>query len=93
MGVCSVIVLGASPGQMSVILAGTAAVHEVIIQTFGVMDVGILMLLAFFICREHLFWILTLFLAYRTETQVGGLASGKVVCSIYKIVHWPSGMI
>ena len=40
---------------MSVIPAGTAAVDEVIIQTFGATDVGMLMLLAFFICREHLF--------------------------------------
>ena len=58
MGVCGVIVLGASSGQMSVILAGAAAGEEVIIHTFGVMDVGMLMLLAFLTCREHLFWIL-----------------------------------
>ena len=64
MGVCGVLVLGASPGQMSVILAGTAAGEKVIIHTFGAMDVGMLMLLAFLICREHLFWILSLFLAY-----------------------------
>ena len=77
MGVCSVIVLGVSPGQMSVILAGTAVVDEVIIQTFGAMDVGMLTLLAFLICREHLFWILSLSLAYRADTHVGGLASGR----------------
>ena len=49
MGVCGVTDLGASPGQMSVILEGTAVVGEVIIQTFGAMDIGMLMLLAFLI--------------------------------------------
>ena len=33
-GVCGVIVLSASPGQMSVIPEGTAVVGEVIIHTF-----------------------------------------------------------
>ena len=54
MGVCGVIVLGAVPGHMSVSLAGTTAGEEVIIHTFGAMDVGMLMLLTFLICREHL---------------------------------------
>ena len=49
-------------GQMSVILAGTAAGVEVIIPTFGAMDVGMLTLLALLTCREHLFWIPSLFL-------------------------------
>ena len=71
------IVLSASPGQMSVILAGTAAGEEVMIHTFGAMDVGVIMLLAFLTCREHLFCIPSLSLAYRADTQVGGLASGK----------------
>ena len=75
--VCRVIVLGASPGQMSVILAGTAAVDDAIIQTFGVVDVGMLMLLAFCISREDLFWILSLFLVYRADIQVAGLTSGS----------------
>ena len=77
MGVCGVIDLGASPGQMSVIPEGTAVVGEVIIQTCGAMDVGMLMLLAFLICSEHLFWMLSLSLVYRADTQVGGLANGK----------------
>ena len=76
-GVCGVTDLGASPGQMSVIPEGTAVVGEVIIQTFGAMDVGMLMLLAFLICREHLLWILSLSLAYRADTHVGGLAHGR----------------
>ena len=54
MCVCGVTDQGASPGQMSVILEGTAVVGVVIMQTFGAMDVGILMLLAFMICRKHL---------------------------------------
>ena len=52
-GVNGVTDLGASPGQMSVIPDGTAVVGEVIIQTFGAIYVGMLMLLAFSICREH----------------------------------------
>ena len=36
MVVCSVIVLGVSPGQISVILAGIAVVDEVIIQTLEI---------------------------------------------------------
>ena len=59
------------------ILTGTAVVDEVIIQTFGAMDDGMLMLLAFCICREHLFRILSLPLAYRADTHVGGLANGR----------------
>ena len=77
MGVCGVIVLGASPGQMSVILAGTAADEEVPTHTFGAMDVGMLMLLAFLICREHLFHLLSLSMAYRADIHVGGLESGR----------------
>ena len=44
MGVCGVTDLGASPGQMIAIPEGTAVVNEVIIQTFGAMDVGMLTL-------------------------------------------------
>ena len=77
MDVCGVTDLGASLGQMSVILVGTTVVGEVIIQIFGAMDVGMLMLLAFLICREHLFRILSLPLAYRADTQVGALATDR----------------
>ena len=77
MGVCGVTDLGASPGQMNVIPEGTTVVGEVIIQTGGAMDVGMLMLLAFLICRKHLFRILSLSLTYRADTQVGGLPSGR----------------
>ena len=60
MGVCGLRTLDASLGHMSVIPAGAAAGKEVIIHTFGDVDVGMLMLLAFLTCREHLFWILFL---------------------------------
>ena len=69
--------LGASPGQMSVIPDGTAVVDEVIIQTLGAIDVGMLTLLAFLICREHLIWILALSLVYEADMQVGGLVGGR----------------
>ena len=54
MGVCDWRNLGASSGHMSKILAGTAAGEEVIIHLFGAMDAGMLTLLAFLTCREHL---------------------------------------
>ena len=76
-GVCGITDQGASPGQMNMIPEGTAVVDEVIIQTFGAMDVGMLPLLAFLIHREHLLWILSLSLAYRADTHVGRLASGR----------------
>ena len=63
MVVCGLRTLDASPGHMSVIPAGAAAGEEIIIRTFGAMDVGMLMLLAFLTCREHPFWILFLSLA------------------------------
>ena len=75
MGVCGMTDLGAYPGQMSVIPDGTAAVGEVIIQTFEAMDIGMPMLLDLLICSEHLFWILSL--AYKADMQVGGLVSGR----------------
>ena len=62
---------------MSVILEGIAVAGEPIPQTFGAMDVGMLPLLGILICREHLFWILSLSLVYRADTQVSGLASGR----------------
>ena len=60
MEVCGVRTLGASPGQMSMILAGATAGEEVIMHAFGAMDVGMLTLLAILTWREHPFWILFL---------------------------------
>ena len=63
MGVYGMTYLGVSQGQMSLIPDGTAAVGEVIIQTFGAIDIGMLTVLAFLICKEHCFWMLALSLA------------------------------
>ena len=73
MGVCVLMNLGASSGQMRVIPGDTAAGGEVIIQTFGVIDVGMLTLIAFLICSEHLFSMLALSLVYKADiyTLVG----------------------
>ena len=76
-GVCGMMDLGASPGQMSVIPDGTAVAGEVIIQTLGDLDVGMLILLTFLICSEHLFCILALSLVYKADVHVGGLVSGR----------------
>ena len=57
MGVCISMNLFASSGQMSIIPVDTAAGAEVNIQPFGVIDVGMLTILAFLICSEHLFLI------------------------------------
>ena len=87
MGVCGVIILGASQGQMSVILASAAGGEEVTIHTFGAMDVGMLTLLAFLTCREHFFgyychpW-------HRDDKHVGGLASGESGVFSIQIVCW-----
>ena len=90
MSVCGMTDLGASPGRMSVIPEGTATVGEAIIKTFGAMDVGMPMLLALLIC--DLFWILSLSLAYKADTQVGGMVSSKSGVFKLEIVCWPSGM-
>ena len=87
MGVCSMMDLGASPGQMSVIPDGTAAVGEVIIQTLGAIDVGMLTLLHFLICSEHLFLMLALSLAYKADIPVGGLVTGRV--GVFKLQNCP----
>ena len=91
-GVCGMTylgTLGASPGKMSVIPGGTGKVGEVIIQTFGVIDVGMLTLLNFLIlvnffskcwpCPRHIMLIHKL-----VDWQVV-----KAVCLDCKIAHWP----
>ena len=55
MGVCGMMDLGAVPWQMSIIPDDTAAGGEVVTQIFGAIDVGMLTLVAFLICSEHLF--------------------------------------
>ena len=69
--------LGATSGQMSYIPVDTAVGAEVNIQTFGAIDVGMLTLLAFLICSEHLFLMLALSLAYKADINIGGFLSGR----------------
>ena len=88
-GICGEITLGASPGQMRVILAGAAAGEEVIIHTFGAMDVGMLMLLGFLTCREHLFPDTIPILGIEMINMLVGWQVVRMVCLVYKIVHWP----
>ena len=66
-----------SPGQISVLSDGIAAIGEVTMQTLGAIDVGILTPLSFLICSEQLFWILAMSLAYKADMEVVGLASGR----------------
>ena len=51
MGVCGWRTLDASPGHIHVIPAGVAAGEEVIIHTFGAIDIGMLTLLTFLTYR------------------------------------------
>ena len=69
--------MGAAPGQMSVIPDDTAVGGEFITQAFGAINVGMLILLAFLICSEHLFLMLDLSLAYKADIHIGGFSSGR----------------
>ena len=68
--------LGASSGQMSIIPVDTAEGTEVSIHTFGAIDVGMLTLLVFLICSEHLVSIPALFFVYIAATHDYRLARG-----------------
>ena len=87
MGVCVLMNLGASSGQMSIIPVDTAAGTEINIQTFGAIDVGMLTLLAFLICSEHLFSMLALSLVYKADINVGGFTSGRR--GVFKLQNCP----
>ena len=76
LGVCVLMNLGASSGQMRGIPIDTFVGVEVSIHTFGAIDVGMLTLLVFLICSEHLFSIPALFLVYIAVIHDGGLARG-----------------
>ena len=54
MGVCVLMNYGAASEQMSVIPVDTTACAEVSIHTFGAIGMGMLTLLVFLICSEHL---------------------------------------
>ena len=60
MGICVLMNLGASSGQINVNPVNTTVGAEVSIQTLGAIDIGIVVLFIFLICREHLFSIPTL---------------------------------
>ena len=77
MDVCILMYLDASSGQMNIIPVDTAAGAEVNIQTFGVMDAGMLTLYAFLISSEHLFSMLALSLVYKADIHIGGFARGR----------------
>ena len=76
MGVCVLMNLGASSGQMRVISIGITIGTEVRIHTFGAIDVWMRTLLAFLICSEHLVSIPALFFVYIAAIHNGGLAGG-----------------
>ena len=73
MGVCILGNLCASSGQIIIIPVDTTVGSEVSIHTFGTMGVGVVALLVFLICIEHLLSIPALFFAYIHDD---GLASG-----------------
>ena len=76
MGVYVVMNLGVSLEQMSVIPGDTAVGAEVSIHTFRAIGAGMLTLLAFLICNEHLFSMPALFFAYDAAIHIGGFESG-----------------
>ena len=75
MGVCVLMTLGASSGQIIVIPADTTVCAEVSINTFGAIGVGKVELLVFLICSEHPFSIPYFFFVYIAVIHDGGLAS------------------
>ena len=76
MGVCVLMNLGASSGQIIIIPGNTAAGAEVSIHTFGAIGVGMAALLVFLMCSEHLFSIPAMLFMYIAVIHDGGLASG-----------------
>ena len=64
MGVCVLMNLGASSGQIIIIPGNTAVGTKVSIHTFGAIVVGMAALLVFLMCSEHLFSIPAMFFAY-----------------------------
>ena len=75
-GVCVLMNLGASSGQIIIIPGDTMVNDDVSTHTFGAIGMGIVALLAFLICSEHLFSIPAMFFAYIAVKHDCGLASG-----------------
>ena len=63
MGVCVLMILGASSGQINVIPVDTTVGAQVSVQILGAISVWMVALFIFQIFREHLFSIPALFLA------------------------------
>ena len=76
MGVCVLMNVGASSGQIIIIPVNATVGAEVSIHTLGAIGVGMVTLLVFLICSEHLFSIPALFFVYIAVIHDGGLASG-----------------
>ena len=74
-GICVLMKLGASSGQIIVIPVDTTVGAEVSIHIFGAIGVAMVALLVLLICCKHLLSIPALFFAYIAVIQDGGLAS------------------
>ena len=72
MGVHVLLNLGASSGQIIIIPIDIVVGAEVSIHIFGAIGVGMVALLVFLICSEHLFSILALFFVYIAAIHNGG---------------------
>ena len=72
---------------MSIIPVNTAIGAEVSIQTFGAIGVGILTLLVFLICSEHLFLMPALSLVYKAGYTLVDLQMVEEVYLNCKAVH------
>ena len=75
MGACVLMSIGVSLGQMSAIPVDIAIGAEVSIHTFGTISVGMLTLLIFLICSEHLFSMPALLYVYNVAIHIGGFES------------------
>ena len=88
MGVCVLMNLGTSSGQIIIIPVDNSVGAEVNIHTLGAIGEGMVALLVFLICSENLFSIPAFFFAYVAVIQDGGLASGlKRSVNPAQIVH------
>ena len=76
MGVCVLMDLGASSGQIIIISVNTTVGAEVSIHTLGAISVRMVTLVVFLICSKHLFSIGALFFTYIAAIHDSGLASG-----------------
>ena len=76
MGVFVLMNLGAASRKMSIIPVNTGVGAEDSIHTFGPIGVGMLTVLVFLICSEHLISIPALFFAYIAVIHDGRFASG-----------------